>query len=88
MFSGKTLTSGMMHVAQTLRDAKHMMTEGAVGDTLKSAPFFFLCAALHTREDCSEEEKLFREIAQSSASDFGIAIELSALSRSNAIGRC
>ncbi len=73
------LRDSAMRVAETLRDAKQMMTEGAVGDTLKSAPFFFLCAALHCQTDCSEPGKLFQQIVQFPASHFEIAIHLSAL---------
>ena len=81
------LRQSAMTVAQTLRDAKQMATEGTVGDTLKSAPFFMFCAAIHSRKDCSAPATLFAEIATFDASQMAMMIELPDLSQMQASSR-
>ena len=70
------LRDSAMVVAQTLRDHKHMATEGKVGDTLKSAPLFYLCAAMHGKTCCSGPKTLFRELSAFAASEYEIRIDL------------
>ena len=75
LMQNNDLRESAMIVAEALRAAKHMSTEGTIGDTLKSAPFFYRCAALHSRSHCNTPEGLFREIAQFDASEWQVTIQ-------------
>ena len=64
-----------MAVAEKLRDEKQMATEGLIGDSLKSTPLFFLCAALHERfTSCDTKASLCTHIASFPASRIAITV--------------
>ena len=62
-------------VATLLRSQKHMAVKGTVGDSLKTASLFFLCAAL-IEHGATSAQDLYRGIALLRFNDQGLSVDL------------
>ena len=67
-------------VAPLLRNQEHMAVKGKVGDTMKTASLFFLCAAF-IKHGAKSAKDLCRQIALFRFNGYGLSYDLSSQDR-------